>query len=124
MLHGLRVMVLEDEALVAFDLVEMLAEYGCAPMGPFHRTDKALAALENDPPDFAILDVNLGNNKTSEPVANRLDELQIPYAFATGYASANTKTPPRFSEVPKLAKPLRESDLKALLQNLKARSPL
>ncbi|MDG4647843.1 hypothetical protein P6F26_05260 [Roseibacterium sp. SDUM158017] len=110
-----KVLVLEDEVLVALDIVGMIEDRGFRAMGPYHRAENALAALETETPDFAILDVNLGPRATSEPVARRLDELGVPFAFATGYASTNTLMPGLFSKATKIAKPLAEHDLATLL---------
>lgn len=123
MFDGLRVLVLDDEVLVALDLADMLEEMGCRPVGPFYRAEAALAALENDRPDFAMLDVNLGRGTTSEPVARRLEELGVPFAFATGYSSSKVQVPARFPQAPKLIKPLSERDLKGLLEREMGHTP-
>ena len=83
---GRRVLVLEDEFLIALEIEDLLADAGYVVDGPHARIDDALAALDpDDLPDAALLDVNLGNGTTSEPVAARLAELGVPYALCTGY---------------------------------------
>ena len=84
-LLGKRVLVLEDEPLVAIMLGEMLADAGCIVVGPAFNAEQALSLVEQNPIDAAILDINLGSGQTSAPVADALAEKAIPFLFATGY---------------------------------------
>jgi CheY-like chemotaxis protein len=74
---------------------------------------KALAMIEQRPPDFALLDVSLIREK-SFAVAERLDGLKIPYAFVTGYG-VDTRLPAAFTGKPRLPKPYSTDALRALL---------
>lgn len=81
-----RILVLEDEVLLALDAAETLEELGAVVVGPVHRVDAALALLDRERPDAALLDVNI-NGDTSAAVASRLVEESIPFVLATGYGS-------------------------------------
>jgi len=110
-----RIMILDDEALIAFDLADIVEELGYRVLGPFHQVKAGMNALKDDAPDFAILDVNLGK-ETSEPVAQKLREMNIPFAFATGYTSRLAKVPERFPEARCISKPVQPRDISRLLK--------
>ena len=82
---GKRILVLEDEFLLAMEAAETLEELGAIVVGPAHRIDTALALL-GEPIDAALLDVNIGG-VSSRLVAERLAELGVPVIFATGYGA-------------------------------------
>ena len=79
------VFVVEDEVLVAFDMSDMLEDIGFNVVGPSVHLEDAKKRAENDDIDIAFLDVNLGPNKTSKPVADILRERGIPFVFVTAY---------------------------------------
>lgn len=81
---GLRVLVVEDEIVVAFLIEDMLRELGCAEIWHVQSVERALAMLSNRLPDIATLDVNL-RSTTVFPIAERLATAGIPFLFATGY---------------------------------------
>ena len=83
-LTGKRILVLEDEVLLALDAAETLEELGVVVIGPVHRVEAALALLDHERPDAALLDVNI-NGSTSAEVATRLAAENIPFVLATGY---------------------------------------
>ena len=83
-LADLKVFVVEDEALVALNLEDMLADLGCRDIVSAMRLDQALAQIDDGlDADVAILDVNLAG-KPVFPVAERLAERGTPIVFATG----------------------------------------
>ena len=82
--HSHRVLVVEDEFLLASLLEELLPELGCVVQCTAASVDDALDALSTQPIDIAFLDINLGG-KPSFPVADALASRGIPFAFATGY---------------------------------------
>ena len=86
-LRGRRIMIVEDEMLVAMELEALLAEQGCAVIGPAPTADRALALLAEGLPDAAILDVNL-NGQTATPVAAALRAQNVPFLLATGYSQS------------------------------------
>jgi CheY-like chemotaxis protein len=90
-LNGLRILVVEDEALVALQLEDMLTDLGCTVIGPAARVRQALDLLERQAIDAAVLDLNVAGELVY-PVADRLTDRGILFLFATGYrASALTE---------------------------------
>lgn len=86
-LKGKRVLVVEDEALVAMSIERMLADAGAEVVGPGYSLDEALRLARASAIDAAILDVNLRGER-SYPVAELLRSAAVPFIFATGYGSA------------------------------------
>ena len=105
----LRVLLVEDESLVAILLEDMLTDLGCEVVEIASRLETGLAAAETVDCDVAVLDVNLGGGVLSFPIAEKLRMRGIPYLFATGYGSA----PFREHELrtPVLRKPFGREDL-------------
>ena len=119
-LKGLRVLVVEDEALVAFQLEDMLAELGCDVVGPASRVGQALDLLGHEQVDAAVLDVNVAGELVY-PVADALAAQGLPYIFATGYGASGLTA--RYRCRPILQKPFLQSDLRrAMLDSLMATS--
>src|SRR6202045_5470871 len=83
-LSGRRVLVVEDETMVAWLLEDMLADLGCAVVGPAAHVNQALAMLDAEAIDAAVLDVNLQGQK-SYPIADAIAARGVPFAFSTGY---------------------------------------
>ena len=81
-----KVLVVEDDALIAMLLEDMLAELGFEVVGPATRLRGALELAERQSFDIAILDVHLGSEQ-SFPVADVLRLRGIPFIFATGYGA-------------------------------------
>lgn len=114
-LAGKRILVLEDEALVAMMLQDMLLSLGAGVIGPVGTVESGLALAKKETIDAAVLDVNL-NGVRADPVAEVLGERGIPIVFATGYA-AETIEPT--GAAPILQKPYTEKKLaKALTRAL------
>jgi DNA-binding response OmpR family regulator len=83
-LQGKRVLIVEDEPLIAMMIEEQLADIGCVVVGPFERLQLGLAAARGEPVDFALLDVNVAGEKVF-PIAEELDQRGVPFLFLTGY---------------------------------------
>jgi CheY-like chemotaxis protein len=83
-LNGLRVLLVEDESLVAILAEDLLIEAGCEVVLAM-RLNEAIDLAETEKFDIAVLDVNLGGGTTTFPLAGVLNGLGIPFAFATGY---------------------------------------
>ncbi|MBB3308816.1 CheY-like chemotaxis protein [Rhizobium sp. BK196] len=81
---GKRVLVVEDEFLLAEDARKELTKLGAIVIGPTPRVDHALSLIKDQQIDAAILDVFLSDALVF-PVAERLEELGIPFVFATAY---------------------------------------
>jgi ActR/RegA family two-component response regulator len=102
-LAGKRVLIVEDDNILAMNLVEELAAAGAKAIGPSGTVDGALKAIKNADVDGAIVDINLGGN-AAFPVADALADRHIPFVFATGYLVAGY-IPARHVNVPRLEKP-------------------
>lgn len=89
-LSGMRVLVVEDEPLIALALEDILADLGCQVVGPAHTLAEAADLGREAPLDGAILDVNLGRDKVF-PVADILAERSVPFVFTTGYGDAGLR---------------------------------
>ena len=109
--YGRRVLVVEDEALVAMMLQEFLTEYGHSVVGPIGRASDALVAAKETEYDAAILDINLGDGM-AYPVADILSARGVPFVFITGYEADTVED--RFSHVPVLQKPIERQALQRL----------
>ena len=92
-LLGRRVLLVEDEALVAMLIGDALSDAGAVVIGPFAAVAPALAAIADMPPELAILDLNLGG-ESSLPIADDLVARGVPIIFASGYGNAGL--PPRY----------------------------
>ncbi|MBV8683193.1 MAG: response regulator [Caulobacteraceae bacterium] len=112
-LNGKRVMIVEDEFLVAMELESELTEQGCVVIGPAGRTGPALAILENEPLDAVLLDLNL-DGETPTALAEALALRHVPFVVVTGYASRRPE-PPVLRDAPRLQKPVRGDELIAAL---------
>lgn len=108
------VLLVEDNLIIALDTEEAMARLGVATVRVASGVTDALKAIEEQRPDFALLDVNLGN-ETSFDVAERLGALKVPFAFATGYGE-QIAFPAEFAHVPKIRKPYSTDMLRATLQ--------
>lgn len=102
LLEGLRILVVEDEAMLFFLAEDMLTDLGAAKVWHAGRLPDALAFLDSERPDVAMLDVNLAGQPVY-PVAEKLASARIPFVFATGYGSAGI--PDGFRAHPVLQKP-------------------
>lgn len=98
------VLVVEDEFLVALDLAATLEEAGFTVLGPTAEPETAIALVTQNPPDLALLDVNLGSGKTSYEIARHLTGLHIPFAFLSGYQKS--QLPEEFQSAIVLSKPV------------------
>ena len=85
-----RILVVEDEAMVAMMLEDMLIELGCEIVGPAVSLAAGLALARTADIDGAVLDVNLGGEKAF-PIADALAERGAPFVYATGYGRAGLR---------------------------------
>lgn len=104
--HGTRVLVVEDEPVVAMCLEDILECLGCVTIGPASRLSEGLALAQAGGIDAAILDINLGGERSNR-IAQALIDQGIPFAFASGYGAA----PEGFEGPPFIEKPYREADI-------------
>ena len=108
---GNRIMIVEDEALVAMALREALDELGFSVVGPFGRISEAMIALRNNHVDAAVLDVNLGG-ELIYPLADVLVADRVRFVFITGYGAEEIEH--RYASVPILQKPIEPGALKSV----------
>jgi DNA-binding response OmpR family regulator len=116
-LEGIRVLVVEDEFLVATLIEDMLLAAGCVVAGPIPRLSEALDAADRGTFDAAVLDVNLGGNRVY-PVADALSRRNVPFVFVTGYSSG--VLPSEYAKRPRLCKPFKMADLLRTLSSVVA----
>jgi CheY-like chemotaxis protein len=81
---GQRLLVVEDELLVALDIESILSDAGMDVVGPASSAAEALKLITDSPPDAALLDANL-SGEPIDAVAQALGERRIPFAYVTGY---------------------------------------
>lgn len=98
-----RILIVEDEALIAIELAELIDQRGYEVIGPAASVQAALDHLDRTGCDGAILDVNLGR-ETSEPVAQRLKQLGTPFTVVSGYA--RDQLPPSMRDATLVGKPV------------------
>lgn len=111
-LVGKRVLIVEDEMLVAILIEDFLADLGCTTVGPCGSVAIALDAARTEVFDLAVLDVNLGGEMVY-PVAELLAERHIPFLFLSGYGDDAIPADHRDWRV--CAKPFRGDDLACML---------
>lgn len=114
-----KVLLVEDELLVAMLIEDMLAEMGFEVIGPAARLERALTLARDQEFDVAVLDVNLASER-SFPVADLLRQRGIPFVFATGYGAHGVHE--RFADVPVLQKPFEAHQLERTLRAVLASS--
>ena len=122
-LSGLRILVVEDEFMIADLLAFMLEDLGCHVIGPFADVPSSLKAIEDYSVDAALLDANLGDSSTSAPVAKALQALDLPFVVATGYGSL-VLDDETLDRAPRVTKPFVEHELEAALRAAFSRSPV
>lgn len=120
-LAGLRVLVVEDSFLAAASISRMLSDLGCRVVGPVSSVDKAVPLIDAGRCDAGVLDINLAG-QTSEPIADRLAELKLPYLFVTGYASPMLLSSRQRAHT-RLHKPIAERELRDALVRTVQRVP-
>jgi len=109
--NGRRVLLVEDEALVAMMIQEFLTECGHSVVGPISNLSEAALAAKEGELDAAILDINLGDGM-AYPVADILSARGVPFVFVTGYEADTVDE--RFSNVPTLQKPIERQMLEKI----------
>lgn len=112
-LSGRRVLLVEDEALVAMLLETILEDMGCTPVGPATTVAEGLQMVADPAPlDAALLDVNVVGQQVF-PVAEALRERGVPFVFSTGYGEAGL--PDVWRGHPTIQKPFTESAVREAL---------
>ncbi|WP_438279083.1 response regulator [Nitrobacter sp.] len=109
------ILIVEDDAIIALDFEQTVAEFGVTRVRVASSVAQALVMIAERAPDFALLDIGLSEEK-SFAVAKRLAVLNIPFVFVTGY-SGDKVFPPEYSGRPRLPKPFLRDELFSVLSN-------
>jgi CheY-like chemotaxis protein len=107
------VLIIEGNLIIALDTEDMLRKIGVKTVRVAGRVEEALRLIEQRPPDFTLLDVNLGD-ETSFGIAEKLAARGSPFAFTSGYGE-QVAFPDQFAHVQRLRKPYSLNSLRALL---------
>ncbi len=110
-----RILIVEDEPLIALTLEDMLDELGYQVAGTVGRIDDALSFIQTHPIDGALLDVNLGRDRI-DPVADLLADKGCPFVFSTG--DGGDGLPAAHASRAFVAKPFRIQDLEAAMKRV------
>jgi DNA-binding response OmpR family regulator len=111
-----RVLVVEDELLIAMDVEEMLRDMGMEIVGPAGSLEAALELARTEYLDCAVLDVNLGDGTPITPLIDVLSGRGIPFVFITGYSSWGSSPLP--SDCLKLTKPFTPEELRGVVRTI------
>lgn len=114
-LAGRRILVVEDEYLIAVEVKRWLQAAGAEVIGPVPSVAQALDLIEDDNLSAALLDINLGDGDRVYPVADRLDAAGVPYLFATGDVRVSDAA---YRDRPRLEKPYLEDEVVRSLTKL------
>lgn len=118
LLSGRRILVVEDEMLVLISIEDMLADLGCESVTAAATVDQAVALIDAQVFDAAVLDMNLNGNK-SFPVADKLAAFGVPFFFSTGYTAQDMRD--GYRDRPLVKKPIRYEELVEVFTRLLVR---
>jgi CheY-like chemotaxis protein len=113
--RGRKILLVEDESMVALMMADFITEFGLAVVGPFAKVAEALQAARDNDLDAAVLDINL-NGEMVYPLADALLAANVPIVFVTGYTADSID--PRFAELAVLHKPVEKEPLRQMLMKL------
>ncbi len=111
-LQGCRVLVVEDETLIAVMIEEVLHDLGCVVVGPVGKLSAALRLATEETLDAAILDISIRGGMVY-PVAEVLLNRHVPFVFASGYG--DWVLPDVFGDQPRLTKPFSMRELEEMV---------
>jgi DNA-binding LytR/AlgR family response regulator len=103
-LAGLRILIVEDEFLLAMELEALLEQHSCMVLGPVSSVRHALALIDGEQPELALLDVNLKGERAT-PVAAALQARGVPFVLITGYSGPQLSEP-ELRAAPRIDKPV------------------
>lgn len=111
-----KILVVEDDLVIAMELEERLTEMGYRVIGPAHTLEDAAAKIAAERPDAALLDANL-NGCSSVDLGAALAAQGVPVAFCTGY-DVIKNAPPELANAPILTKPIADATLRSTLEKM------
>ncbi|MEM7374752.1 MAG: response regulator transcription factor [Bacteroidota bacterium] len=115
---SINILIVEDEPLIALDIARKLERMAYNIIGVCHTAEEAKETLAKESPDFAILDINLGNGNDGISVGEYIhDHLKIPFVYLTSYSDSKTIQRAKYT-APKgyLVKPFKEQDLYSTIE--------
>jgi DNA-binding response OmpR family regulator len=112
-----RILVVEDQLMLAMHLATMLEDIGCQVVGPVAQVVTALPMAMREPLDAALLDIYLADEPV-QPIAAILARRGVPFAFVSAYSAE--KLPPVFRDRPLLRKPFMDAEVETLVSRLLA----
>lgn len=112
--EGLKVLVVEDDVLLAMELEDVLRDLGIEVLGPFGRLDQAMSAADADDLDGALLDLNL-RGEASFPVVEKLAAKSVPVVICSGYVDLPGMRD-QLKALPRIAKPYLPETLADLMR--------
>lgn len=115
LLSGRRVLVVEDEMLILIMIEDMLSDLGCASVNAAATVSQALALIETQIFDVAVLDMNL-NGSNSRVVSEALDKRGVPFVYSTGYSAIDHETRDGWRDQQVLRKPFTDKQLAETLR--------
>jgi CheY-like chemotaxis protein len=110
-----RILLVEDEFLVAAEMTEEVRDLGLDVVGPCSSVEEAIAAIQSADIDAALVDINLGGT-WAYPIADELLARNVPFAFTTGYDQASILD--RYEHVPRVSKPVPARILRNMIQTV------
>ena len=113
-LQGLRILVAEDELLILLDIETMLHAIGCTIVGPVATVAAALAVIDQQAIDGALLDMNLHGQRIT-PAAEKLAARGIPFVLCTGYGR-EPRDEAVVRDAPRLTKPIDPAQLRTAMR--------
>jgi DNA-binding NtrC family response regulator len=120
-LAGSRILLAEDEGLIALELERMLEDFGCEVVGPLASVDEVLRRAQRGGLDGALLDVNLRGRRIFD-ILPTLQELGLRLIITSGY-NDSTLFPAPFRAMPRISKPFDERELRRICEKVFANPP-
>lgn len=114
-LQNRRILLVEDEVIIALAIEDMLINLGCEIVGPAFSLSAGQALAASEPLDAAVIDLNLGG-ESSVSIAQTLQRRDVPFCFSTGYGSS--VVPSGFQGRPVLQKPYTLESLARALEEM------
>jgi two-component SAPR family response regulator len=110
----IRVLVIEDEAIVGMTIEDFLGNFGYSVVGPIENLQAAILIAATEKIDVAVVDINI-SGQVATAVADKLIDREIPFLFVSGYEKMSGT---RYASVPLLRKPFEPEDLRDAIERV------